>query len=115
LNRLAFQAQHCGGRDLRPTHGGWCCTKFPCLQTPVELLPDLAVGRFTHPALEGAFEDGATVFDGGTLEEMISGISHRPLRRFIWLLHLLLSAFSGLRNNMIGLMTILRGQIAMLL
>jgi hypothetical protein len=80
-----------------------------------ENLPDLGIGRFTHTSLEGAFEDGATVFDGGTLEEMIAGVRHSPLRGFVRLLTLALAAFSRLLDHVVGLMPVLRGQIAMLL
>src|ERR1700679_4200291 len=76
LDRLAFHVQHRGSCDLRSSHGVLRFTELACLQTPVEFLPDLAIRRLSHATIECAFENSATVFNGGALENMIASVCH---------------------------------------
>ena len=80
----------------------------------LELLPDMGIRRFPHAAIERGFQKFAAVQHGGTLEEMVAGISDGLLRGHCapiqrGFVNVALSTFTRFGHNPVGLMSILRG------
>ncbi len=78
----------------------------------LELLPDMGIRRLTHAAIERRFQNVAPVQHGGTLEEMIAGIGDGLLRDSVGFVDVALFMRPRLGHNFVGLMSILRGQLA---
>ena len=79
----------------------------------------LAVGRLPHAPVYRRLQDGSFILNGRTLEDMVAGIGHGLLHRFLRLLRLLIGLLcvmprirSRLGHNSIRLMPELSGQFA---
>jgi hypothetical protein len=93
-----------------------CAELAPCGPLS-ELLLDVGIRCFPHAAIERSFQKLALVQHSGTLEEMIAGIGEGLLRGhgapiqggFV---NVALFMRPRLGHNPVGLMSILRGQLA---
>ena len=112
---LALHAQHRGGRELLARPNVLDGAELARLHSALELPPHLSRCRLPHAAVERRFQNVAPVRDRRPLEHMIAGIGHGPLRRLVGLVDVplsLLSMLPRLRYDSVGLMPVLRGQLA---
>jgi hypothetical protein len=112
---LALHAQHRRGRVLRARPSALDGAELARLHPALELLPHLGRRGLPHAAVERRFQNVAPVLDRRSLENMIAGIGHGPLRRLVGFvdvpLSLLLSMLPRLRYYLVGLMPVLCGQL----
>ena len=74
----------------------------------------IAGGLFAAIRPAGRESNGATVFDGGTLEEMIAGVGHGHLRSFAGIVGVLSLKPSRFSDDPVGLVAVLRCKLAVL-
>jgi Helix-turn-helix domain len=108
-NDLAFHAKHRGGGVLLSRSDRAKLTPRGPLR---ELLPDVGIRCFTHAAIESGFQKLAPVQHGGTLKEMVAGISDGLLRDAVGFVDVALFMRPRFGHNPVGLVSVRCGQFA---
>jgi hypothetical protein len=109
---LAFHAKHRGGGVLLSCSGMIDRAKLAPRSPLLELLPDVGIRRLTHATAERGFQKVAPAQNSGTLEEMIAGIGDGLLRYSVGFINVALAMLPRFSHNPVGLVSILRGQLA---
>ena len=87
-------------------------TELPSLDPSLELLSDSGICGFSHAARKRGFKDRAAVLHCPSLEDMIAGPSHGPLRLHLRVLHPILTMFARLGDYAVRLVPIPCRQLA---
>ncbi len=120
LEDLALHAQRLGRRVLRtlvPMPGRRPMLDRAELARPdsaVELLPNLRERRLAHAPVKRRGQDRPFTLNRRALEEMVAGISDGRLRYLLRRLLSLLSMLLRLAHDTVGLVAVLRRELAML-
>src|SRR5208282_166122 len=77
-----------------------------------ELVPDVGIRCFSHAAIKRRFQNVAPVQHSGTLEEMIAGIGNGLLRDAVGFVNMALFMRPCFGHDPVGLVSVLRGQLA---